>query len=431
MDPANVDLGEVMASEPALVVAHVPAGSTAQTFAQQLVEALAAQSPPIPTLVVADRYDAATVRNLLAAGVRECLVRPLDVRRLSFFIEAEVIKHRHAPTAATTPLARAETWTTGAFQSVCRKATRIAQRNTTVLLTGETGVGKNYMARLIHDSSPRANEPFVVLNCGAISEHLAESELFGHKKGAFTGATEDYEGHFAASGNGTLLLDEVDSLSLSLQAKLLRALDDRVYEPVGSVTQRKLCSRLIAATNRPIEQVVAEGGFRKDLFYRLRVVELHLPPLRERMGEFRQLADQFVRAICEQEQIPVPLIADEAWKRLEEHDWPGNLRELHNTLEHAILFMHCGVLQANDLPRLDCARILRPPRSDSAPGESLQSDDAPARNGHSLTDARRFGERRALRQILDECNNNKTRAAQALGISRNGLYKRLRAVGLL
>jgi transcriptional regulator with PAS, ATPase and Fis domain len=307
---------------------------------------------------------------------------------------------------------------------------QVAAKSGPVLLTGETGVGKTFMARQIHESSLRAKRPFVALNCGAISENLAESELFGHRKGAFTGAAEDYEGHIAAASDGTLLLDEIDLLTPAVQAKLLRVLDDRTYEPVGSVLERRFESRLIAATNRPLEQAVAEGTFRKDLLYRIRVVELKIPPLRERQKELRQLTMRFVQQLCERDQTAVPDLPEGTWNRLQQHDWPGNLRELRNALEHAMMFMRDGVLRPVDLPPLETPETSRSGSAVVVRSRARVDKRIASEGGSPLRDVRKQGERRLLLETLDRCNFNKAHAARELGISRNGLYKRLRVLGL-
>ena len=429
-DGKTPQLEEIVEAAPAIVLAHMAGASASRSYVLSLIETLASQARSIPTIVIADSFNGPSCRKLLAAGARECLVRPIDVPRLKFFIEAELVSRRAKPTPSLTRLELAAKSSGEAFRAVCRKAELVAQKSTTVLLTGETGVGKTYMARLMHDASPRANQPFVALNCGAISEHLAESEMFGHKKGAFTGATEDYGGHFAASGKGTLFLDEVDSLTLAMQAKLLRALDDGMYEPVGSVSQRRLESRLIAATSRPIEQAVVEGAFRKDLLYRLRVVALELPPLRQRRGEIRDLARSFIQEICDLEQTAMPTVPEETWKRLESHDWPGNLRELRNALQHAFLFLQDGILHSSHLPELE-----KPPIEGEELGVARQSTApavgaSPVESRNSLKTARQQAERHEILQVLIRCANNKSHAARELGISRNGFYKRLKTLGL-
>jgi two-component system, NtrC family, response regulator HydG len=227
---------------------------------------------------------------------------------------------------------------------------RIAPQDATVLLTGETGTGKTRLARLIHELSPRRAEPFLVIDCGAISANLIESEMFGHVKGAFTGADRDRPGKLAAAGRGTLLLDEIHSLPLSLQAKLLRALDDRVFEAVGSERGQPLRARLIAASNAPLYGEVAAGRFRLDLFFRINVVGVYLPPLRNRTGAIAPLVYRFLTELAARNRPDVRGVTTEVLRALQDYRWPGNVRELRNVIERAIAWCAGPDVQMVDLP---------------------------------------------------------------------------------
>ena len=424
---------EIADADPSVIVAQLGDSAPSGLFIPQLVEVCAEKSPPIPTIIVADQYQGPVFRDLLKLGARECLTRPLDVRRLRFLIESLSLSARVRPVERVfrTPLEQAKAYSSPAFGIVCEQAERVAGKNTPLLLTGETGVGKTHLARLIHSSSPRVTEPFVSVNCGAIPENLAESELFGHKRGAFTGATDNYEGRFAAAGNGTLLLDEVDSLSPLLQIKLLRVLDERVYEPVGSTQSQKIKARLIAATNCPLEKAVADGTFRQDLFHRLSVIQLQIPPLRERKQEIRMLVVEWIKQHNTGKGKASIDVAEEIWPVLEEYAWPGNIRELGNALEYATTFMQGGTLRPTDLPHflqngLPHAPLLfaRAENTGIALGNrTFQSEDG-------LLNARRRGEREELMEVFQNCGFNKTIAARMLGISRAALYKRLQVLGM-
>jgi transcriptional regulator with PAS, ATPase and Fis domain len=309
-----------------------------------------------------------------------------------------------------------------AMHQVLEQVQRVAPRDTTIHLSGETGTGKTGLARLIHELSPRRHEPFLVINCGALSPNLIESEIFGHVKGAFTGADRDHSGKFAEAGCGTLLLDEIDSLPVVLQAKLLRAVDERVFEPVGSNQPQPLQARLIAATNRKLEEEVAAGRFRSDLYYRLNVVGFYLPPLRDRRDAILPLAGLFLAKFREGPGVAAQALTPEVQRVLYEHDWPGNVRELRNVLERAVALCPGAVIQLEDLPE-----ALRPgwlPRA-AAP----VPEQGPT--GSTLAESKEAAEVQQITAALERHKNNRRRAAAELGISRMTLYKKLHKYGLI
>jgi DNA-binding NtrC family response regulator len=297
---------------------------------------------------------------------------------------------------------------------------RVAPQETTILLTGETGTGKTRLARYIHEHSLRRDEPFLVVDCGALSASLIESEMFGHVKGAFTGADRDRAGKFAAAGRGTLLLDEVNSLPLPLQTKLLRAVDERVFEPVGANQPLPLHARLIAVSNVSLPQEVAAQKFRSDLYYRLNVVEFFLPPLCERRPVIAPLARRFLAEFVGRNRPDLQGITMEAMRSLEAYRWPGNIRELRNVLERMVA-LSCGpVLQFEDLPD-----AIRSGAVAVAPAPSADASVPHANGMLSLSAAKEEAEICRIKQALEKHNNNRQRAAAELGISRMGLYKKL------
>jgi DNA-binding NtrC family response regulator len=302
---------------------------------------------------------------------------------------------------------------------------RVAPQQTTLLLTGETGVGKTRLARLVHELSPRRGEPFLVIDCGAISANLIESEMFGHIKGAFTGADRDRPGKFTAAGRGTLLLDEINSLPLPLQSRLLRAVEDRVFEPVGGNKLLPLQARLIVASNACLEQEVAAGRFRADLYYRLNVVGFFLPPLRDRRAVIPGLTYQFLRDFAARNRPDVRGITPAAVATLQAHDWPGNIRELRNVLERAVALCPGPMVEVSDLPTT-VRRPSAPVMTFTDRREGL-NQDVPM----TLTESREEAEILRIAEALRKHNNNRLRAAAELGISRMGLYKKLHKYGLI
>jgi transcriptional regulator with PAS, ATPase and Fis domain len=320
-----------------------------------------------------------------------------------------------------------------AFPPECRQLReqlrRVVPQETTLLLTGETGTGKTRLARLVHQQSPRREAPFLVVDCGALSATLIESELFGHVKGAFTGADRDRPGKLAAAGGGTLILDEINSLPLPLQAKLLRAVDERVFEPVGANKSQPVRARLVAASNAPLEEEVAAGRFRLDLYYRLNVVSFHLPPLRERRGAVAPLARKFLTEFAARNRPDLRGLSPDVVRALEEYHWPGNVRQLRNVIERAAALCTGPDVLPADLPEaIRCAAQSRPACAALAIGLALRTEAPP--QDLTLRQSKAQDEVLRITDALRKHGNNRLRAAAELGISRMGLYKKLHRHGL-
>jgi two-component system response regulator HydG len=300
-----------------------------------------------------------------------------------------------------------------AMEVVVDLARRVARVDSTVLLTGESGVGKERIARLVHDESTRAAGPFVAVNCGAISETLLESELFGHTRGAFTGATHDRAGLFEAASGGTLLLDEVGEVSPGMQVKLLRVLQEREIRRVGENRSRTVDVRIVAATNRDLGQAVASGAFRQDLYYRLKVVELHVPALRERRDDILPLARVLLAAAAVRMHRKITSLAPSVADQLLRYAWPGNVRELENAMERAVALGRGSRVELEDLPE-----------------EVRQASPAPVVAGDSVRPLEQI-EKEYILAVLQLNGGNQTRTAEQLQIGSATLYRRLKSYGLI
>jgi DNA-binding NtrC family response regulator len=305
---------------------------------------------------------------------------------------------------------------------VLQQIRRVAPLDTSVLIQGETGTGKTRLARLIHDWSSRKGRPFLTVDCGALSAHVIESELFGHVRGAFTGADRERIGKLAAAADGTLLLDDIDALPLALQPRLLRAIEERVFEPVGSNKRQPLRARVIAASNRALDEEAQADRFRKDLYYRLAVMVFYAPALRDNRALLPKLAQQFVDEYALRDGRPVRGIAPQALGALGAHDWPGNVRELRNVIERAVALCNGPLICLEDLPASMQIGML------PAPVSSLSTTLAPT---VSLAKCCSDTEEQVIRAVLSRNRNNKLRTAAELGISRMTLYNRLRQYGMV
>jgi len=307
------------------------------------------------------------------------------------------------------------------MQELYDKILRLAASDATVLVTGESGTGKELVARALHDNSKRSNGPYIPLHCAALPEHLLESELFGHARGAFTGATTERPGRFEAALGGTLLLDEIGEISPNIQVKLLRVLQEREVVRLGENHARKVDVRVIAATHRDIIAMVKRGEFREDLYYRLCVLPLHVPPLRERKEDIALLAGRLLKNLCDRYRRDNVQISHEALLMLEAYNWPGNIRQLSNALEYALVHTDKSVILPHHLPG-----EITGPISSSPPATAHLTQEFIARPHAYRNQISPENELEAINHALVEAGGNKAEAARRLGMSRTTLWKRLK-----
>ncbi|MFH2074854.1 MAG: sigma-54 dependent transcriptional regulator [Pseudomonadota bacterium] len=375
-------------------------------------------SPLVPVLIMTAFASVKTAVEALKAGAFDYLTKPLDIEELKILIE-KALEHYHL--RAENLVLKERLGDRFDFSRIIGRSPKmktlldtlamVAPTDATVLIMGESGTGKEVAANAIHHNSPRAGQPFVKVSCAALPETLLESELFGHEKGAFTGAVSRREGRFQLAHRGTIFLDEIGEMSPALQAKLLRVLQEKEFEPLGSDRTAKVDIRVIAATNRDLDKDVREGRFREDLYYRLNVVPIVMPPLRERREDIPLLAEHFLTLCREKNRKAVKEISGKALDALVRYDWPGNIRELENSIERAVIMAREDVIGTADFP----PQIRKLSRDEGKDGFGIP-------DGVSLAEM----ERALIIKTLAETGGNRTRAAEILGINRRTLQNKLK-----
>lgn len=414
----------VARSHPDIVLSDVrlPDGS-----GLDLLAFLRDRMPGLPVILMTAFDDMPTVVTAIRDGAVDFLVKPLDLDELGAVLDRTLGDRRLGEPTPGVP--SADGGSEGAdldalvgrdprMIRIFKRIGRLAATRLTVLIRGETGTGKERVARALHAHAPWADEPFVAVNCTALPQALLESELFGHVKGAFTGAHAARGGRVAAAGSGTLFLDEIGDTTPEFQARLLRLLETGDYTPLGSDATRTIAARVITATRRNLEEAVAEGRFREDLYYRLRVAEIELPPLRDRTGDIPELAEHLIRKAAARAGRAAPRLLPETLARLGAHRWPGNVRELENCLTRAVALLPGTVLRPDDLRLGEGTR--------SGPGAAARGFGEAGNVFRPLAEV----EGEHVARVLAAVDGNKTRAAEVLGISRPTLYRLLDSHGL-
>lgn len=378
--------------------------------------------PQQPIIIMMTAYGSVeTAVEAMKRGAFDFLTKPVNIEKLEILLR-RALQSRTTEEKVETLQQRLDqkfslegiVGNSSALSQVIDKVRLVAPTKTTVLVEGETGTGKELIAQAIHQNSDRARRPFVAVHCAALASNLLESELFGHEKGAFTGANERRIGRFEAADGGTLFLDEIGEIDTSTQVKLLRFLESRTFERLGSVKPVKVDVRLVAATNRDLHDMVKKGTFREDLLYRLNVVALRMPPLRERRDDIPVLLHHFVREFAKENGLPEARFSADALNALQNYRWPGNIRELRNFAENTVVMKRGGEISLYDLDE----RFLH---TGTEAGVGSSSDSLPSKNPLSMEE----NEKRLVRNALLQVKGNRTQAAKLLGMSRRTLHRKL------
>jgi DNA-binding NtrC family response regulator len=413
-------LEKMAAFAPAIVVTDI---KMPRMGGMELVERLADLAQPVAVVMVTAQKTTETAFHAGRLGVQDYIEKPIDSRRLRSILnnlteileaknESETLRRRLRDKGAMGRLVGSS----ASMQEIFRLVEMVAPSTASVLITGESGTGKELVAKTIHELSPRKNKPFVPINCAAIPETLIESEIFGHEKGAFTGALERRTGCFELAEGGTLLLDEIGEMPVATQAKLLRVLEDRKLRRLGSKVETPVDVRVLAATNKIPDEAVAQGELRQDLYYRLNVFNIHMTPLREHREDIRELVKSLLAEMNQKHDRKVADVSEAVLTLFQSYSWPGNVRELRNTLERAVIVCESGLVETKHLP----------PGFGTTTRPVVHDPDAVHLGvGTTVEEA----EKQLILKTLNATGNNKTKAAEILGISLKTLHNKLKEYG--
>ncbi|MFC3684318.1 sigma-54-dependent transcriptional regulator [Hydrogenophaga luteola] len=417
----------------------------------ELLRELGEQQRTERTIVITAYGSAENAVEALKSGAFDYLTKPVDLKQLRAAVQAALHSQRHPAAGAARRGTASETQRTAppppagvqalrrivgastTMQQIRQRIEKVATSMAPVLILGESGTGKELVARAVHECSHRSDGPFVAVNCGAIPDNLIEAEFFGARKGAYTGASHDREGYFQAAKGGTLFLDEIGDLPLGMQAKLLRVIQERRVRPLGGVQEEAVDVRLVSATHKDLATLVRDGEFRQDLFYRLNVIGLRTPPLRERREDLLLLVDALLHRICSEAGQPIPTLTGDALAWLQARELPGNVRELENLLQRALALSTGSQLQAQDFADPDdptdtgfADTAARSAHADAAEAQTTQPDTIPD-DLQSYLDEQ---ERQVLLKALKECDYNRTAAANRLGLNLRQIRYRIQRLGI-
>jgi two-component system response regulator HydG len=383
-------------------------------------------NPAIPVIIMTAFSSVQTAVDALKKGAYDYLTKPFDFDKLKLTIQRALEHTQLKKENIQLKESLGKNFdcsniigTHESMQKLIQTISQVARTDATVLINGESGTGKELIAGAIHYNSHRKEGPFIKINCAAITETLLESELFGHEKGAFTGATRRKEGKFQLANNGSIFLDEISETSMSMQVKLLRALQEREITPVGGEKPVKVDTRIIAATNKNLVNLIASDDFREDLYYRLNVINLRVPPLRKRTGDIQLLAQHFLKIYCEKNNRSIKGFTPDGMDKLTHHSWPGNVRELMNTIERSVILSAQDYLGSDEIQIEDKqVEALGPADSE---GDMIELGNKPL---HEI-------EKIAILNMLDRTENNKSETARRLGIARRTLHLKLKEYGVM
>jgi len=406
---------------------HLPDGN-----GLDLVAHIQQKHPQTPVAVITAFGSIDTAIEALKLGAFDFVSKPVELPRLRDMVQQALKLQSNASAEIETQNSSTELLgQSAAIQKLRGQITKVARSQAPVYISGESGSGKELVARMIHQFSPRADAPFVPVNCGAIPTELMESEFFGHKKGSFTGAITDKIGLFQSAQGGTLFLDEVADLPLHMQVKLLRTIQEKTVRPIGSQKEETLDVRILSATHKNLAKEVENGNFRQDMFYRINVIEINVPSLRQRQEDIVLLADFFLKKLGQNNGTAAAQLSPAALTTLQNYSFPGNVRELENTLERAYTLCENNVIDADDL-QLRPTEVTSPSTSDAIPCATppLESTPAPTTEGSTLDNYLEEIEKQAILKALEETRWNRTAAAEKLGISFRQIRHRLKKFGI-